>query len=1119
VRPDPARGAGRVGLALAGALMAGGCAAAPPPIASHDLERPTDISLVCMGLFDQLDATGQVTGQQVSGRPMSECHPSLQFDPPTDLQHRTFAFVTNTARGELAVIDMDATAPASQVVDLDPAQPENNPVPLGVLPEQMAASDDGCRLVTANRGSCDLSMVDPGAVLTPKLDADARAANVVPPSGGPADPAAGQKTETVVVHGASGTALHAAPQEVRFLPQNTAGLTGNANLCPLGFDSASPTTWRALVTFPSCDLVALVDLPSGRIVDSMFVSPSAGDPSLAPTLTPGGTDPTCPAVDFCGLDGSVGDGSDAGAVPDGGVAAPAAAPGARPGALALLPDGSRVYVGLGSLPFVMAIDVTPDKLSPPAFDGDGDIALHDNALGSNPQSALGSTRLRLSVDPYQKTGVPGAFGRFVGEGVDRTRQYLYVFALDGTVRVIDVSLAKNHLPETECDANVDPSSANAQSTCPPIDPSQRRPEATGPGLHLPSVPVDAAFADVTLGDPREQVLDGSFGFILTTSGSVYIVNIAPTLRTQTLINNVLTTAQPPEVAPPVNSLRDQDQISFLTTLDPSQGPPRVDVAPVPPLLGPQLEGIPVSLAFDPNDPANLAVNATITSATPIPVATYVFFPQRTDVTAQVWTLTWEGDLFGPSFSGQMTPAPNPGDVAQLTDQGIDFCQQGALAHDIVTLFGCTIDQQCGPGRVCRTSDTVPLMALSLPVNGICVDTDATLLANELLECADLQNTVKRYEIVKATPSALTLRPKIDEIPSTLLATSTVTGGCVTDDDCHPPIDPSRDPFVCRLSDHRCVQPCTKAAACQSVDGGAQAGTDAGCPTIQPCRLGRVCVDFGPGDPLDEAHNLGQSFCADAPNLTPTLVKNCLSQLSPSQPDQLGLAAYKLEVGNGFVVQGSGPAPIIPRGVDPTNNTCVADFGSNPLLVNRIPLTLQTLSACSNQPDIAGAPDASVANTRPVPNPCRFMGGSTATDPLGSPPTEHMRVLFQNAEVRFILTNVDQYAPDITPIQFVVHGGFLPQTVVIPLDVDVDEAARIVPSPIDSQAQLLDMSMTHEIPYLFVVDQRRIGRASAGVGATRGQVLRIHPRLPNSDASNLIPTYEDPSTSANLWPVQ
>jgi len=129
------------------------------------------------------------------------------------------------------------------------------------------------------------------------------------------------------------------------------------------------------------------------------------------------------------------------------------------------------------------------------------------------------------------------------------------------------------------------------------------------------------------------------------------------------------------------------------------------------------------------------------------------------------------------------------------------------------------------------------------------------------------------------------------------------------------------------------------------------------------------------------------------------------------------------------------------------------------------------------------------------------------------------IAFQNTELRLIISHLQESTPDIAAIKFDVHGGFAPDSVGIPATIDIGLPARIVVGPFDSQAQLADQSVTHELPFLFVVDQRRLGRAAAGVGATRWQILRINPRKANSDGSSLLPVYAEPDTTGNHWPIQ
>ena len=180
------------------------------------------------------------------------------------------------------------------------------------------------------------------------------------------------------------------------------------------------------------------------------------------------------------------------------------------------------------------------------------------------------------------------------------------------------------LPETECDTNVDPRFVPIASTdlsvpdrstvCWPTDPpdlAHRRPLARGPGIRLPTIPRDVAFADLTLNNHLEAVVDGSYAFILTSNGVVYLVNVDPTLRTQYIstASGIPVASPVPEVQPLVNSLRDQNMLTFITTLDPTQGPARLDLPPTLPAQGPVIEGITTT---SPDD------NATIV---PIPPAT------------------------------------------------------------------------------------------------------------------------------------------------------------------------------------------------------------------------------------------------------------------------------------------------------------------------------------------------------------------------------------------------------------------------------------------------------------------------------------------------------------------
>ena len=165
-------------LALVGLGLTLACSPAPNILPSNDLNRPTDLAFMCLGAFgtDGTDADGnpiETAPFQVSGRPMRACHlppvPGTKETPlPASIHNRTYAFVPNSASGDLTVVDADKW----KIVDLNKATGGYGRVPLGALPEQISASSDGCRLMSANRGSCDLTLVDPSTLLAGVFNAE-----------------------------------------------------------------------------------------------------------------------------------------------------------------------------------------------------------------------------------------------------------------------------------------------------------------------------------------------------------------------------------------------------------------------------------------------------------------------------------------------------------------------------------------------------------------------------------------------------------------------------------------------------------------------------------------------------------------------------------------------------------------------------------------------------------------------------------------------------------------------------------------------------------------------------------------------------------------------------------
>ena len=1266
----------RVGLI---AVVVASVSCGPPAnlLPVNDLNRPTDVVFMCFGAFGAGGADGGVDAGagaelHVSGRPMQACHPTGEYDPGATTTTRTFAFMPNSAAGTLSAVDADHW----KLVDLNLQTGGYGTAPLGQDPEQISASDDGCRLISANRASCDLTLVDPSVLVAQTLSSE-NGNNVDVPS-----PRAYGQTFRPIKK--DGTTLIAPPYEAVFLPQNTNGLlasppTLNLPLLPgqnaLCGDTPTADTvgwpgaksWHVLVTYPTCDLIALVELPSGQILDSAKVVQTTGPvgPGTDPngktiTLVDTGPSPVCPvsacagqvlpagtgatpAVDAAGNDGAPthavpGDGAVADAASDaagggvgtgagattgsggaagtgtgvagasgGGTAtADAGAGGTQgsgafagnqypnvayfgagplsPSGIAVLPDGSRAYIGLANASFVLSVRLSSAGLGVP---GNG-IYLNEGARGVS--------RIRLNVNPTQVQNLDPTttvVGSWVGVDPNDTatldRQYLYAIARDGTLRVISVFKGG---AETECETNVDPvhlpAGVSASTSCVlPVSAKNRRPFSVGPGIHFPSLPVDVAAADIAKSPPdySEQSVNGAHAWVITDSGLVYLVNISPVLRQFTAVvdnplgsgTNFASIPNAVEATPFINTLRDSNQISYSLTLSTTAGPPRVDILPTQPAVGPYVE---------PFWTQGSSLNATaVTSAY---LQTVAFFPKepfnadnaydpidRRAVTPQTWSVAWEGALSGIRPTGNIIPdgvlsppfpAPAPPTIAGLDgvfqDNGANFCQMGVVAGDLLTMTGCTDNSQCGIGEQCIFGDGVSSAAAGLSVNGICVDPNQ--VSSQQNNCAEFLNSVRRYQILGSSQHNMILRPNLDEIViSPLLppchpargADAGVApdggadGGGPEMDSCPDTADdPTTADFKCVSNADvtggalRCLMPCAS-------------GSDA------DCRAGRVCVDFKPV--LDNMGRLaapkcstGECFCADGPPISGGFgVGNGSGSPAKTCFDQL--VNYQVNVGKSFLVSGS-QSGVVYTGPLPPNDgqehQCIYQGPSDGRFTFRIPMNAQQVCTDVDSSVVAGIdsrlnPDfvtgadqaaaqagaqklVDVVTSSPQPaDPCFYIGGPVVSDPIttstpdaGTMPTHtHVRALFQNAQLSFVLANMDRSPTTQLVLTFDVHGGFGPQVVQDPPTVEVSMPARIIVGPVDSLSQITTgiAPIQYEAPYLFVVDQRRLGREQGG-GPTRGQLLRINPYGYTSTVGNATgyqPLFEDYNTSGGLFPIQ
>lgn len=1023
-------------------LVGAACSSTPTIIPTKNLDRPTDMTFVCLGMVASESGDGEV----LSGQPMSACHPNDALDPAVELKGPrnlgTFAFITNAGRGELAVGDMDR----GRLLDLSPGAPGYGMLPLGNSPEAVASTQDGCWVASANRAGCDLTLVDPSRLLARAFSRD----------GTPATPAteAGDAAHRLVVRTQSGRALETATGEMEFLPAPAAA---SCRADMPGNPSGRP---KAVMTFPSCDLVALVELSfaesSAKIVSSYFVRPD-----LPGGFQEAGPEPVCP-ID-CIEEATSGSDDVDGGRPDGGApVASVDAGGALDGvqtsyylqALALVPDGTRVYVGslldASVTSFSVTSDVSTGRLGDPMR-----FALAENPIGVN--------RLRLAVDPYREAAVAHADGtvtKVQGRPLqDRGAFFLYAFTRDDSVRVVDISGAT----PVECDVNVLASPAQKTQACIPVGAAPRRPLAVGPGLRIPSLtspdsppplPRDIAFADLrpSADDTNYHALSGQFGFLLASDGEVYAISLAPMgedgktpIPNSSCADNLpLNASYLPAAA--TNSFRDERDTGQCarTPLTVSVAPQRIapaadqafaTTANLSASEGPFIASF--SIKGDENDH-------------------WVDFPDPDIVVSGRWDIVWEGALPRASRMSGVVRSGMGVTAGSVRDNGADFCSSGAQPGDILMFAGCKQNADCQPDN---------LFSCQVAVSGgrgLCLPIQASASTPLVEKCAALYGSRLRYEILKATRGELTLGLKLDEVPKTTL------NPCKVDLDCRPDADhglfASDSPdgglsraFEClevRANDPRCVKRC-------EIDS--------------DCRAGHVCAAV-PGLTYQG------KLCVEAPPIS----AECFPQ---------PMTAYTVRAGHSFLVSGTlMPSLRTSKASDASaDGSCVPDTNADPTLVNRIPL------GAPRCPDSFLAPASSPVDPIPVQqlsaergsNPCLFE--DKTADGAGTTP---IRAFFQNPQIRFVMTNLNKYAGDLLGIQFELKPGFEPLKATIPRYENLlTMGTRILLGPTKTPESPLRLNTgTTSFPYLYVIDQ---GRTALTPGS-RGQVLRINPRAGSTE---------------------
>ena len=1000
-------------------LAAGGCQDDQVVTTTRNLDRPGPIALVCAGRVGDAGVTTGLTA--------SACTADAGADDASP-KGTLFGFVANTSRGEVAVFQPGASG--EPLVDLDRGSPGFGFIPVGNLPTDLKATGDGCRVVTANHGSCDLALIDVPAVM--KISAG----ELKTPFGG--------VVSRIIPRTKKGRVLRARPQELFIVPPSAPD-KGTA-ACP------GPASYRAYVTFPGCNLLAEIDLATGRIQRGVIIGRDGfypteepncpvectirGDPARVdsgqmdygtvdmptppdtgpPDLGPGGEAPVAPdggPVDAIAVDAprdmSPPDApQDAPPAPDGYAeaapadAGPALVGGVQPFGLAVTRTGDRIYVSSANAGFISVLDV---DATTGAFVGARRIALADG---------VATARISLSPGSVVRSSTKTDSG--VEQYAPRVGQFLYAVALDRSVRVISTDL------EQECETNVDLAAIDGgtvpleQARCFVVGGTQTPPrrvveQRTGLrfGLRVPQEVTfvtslashsDSGIAPNDAGvytDAGAVPLRGIFALVALSDGTVYVVDVEDWNQVTPAVSSL-----------PLLHLPHRTRNGLQGA---AGGKADASVASV---TGASSGGVPVVVS---------ELNKSCSQTADCPQGTLcptegsdrrcsypgqgVFLRGIGTTVPSEWSIEYEARLVG-RWSGNLVAKTGQ---LHLSDQGASFCRSGVLSRlkdgggrslrhgDIVELIGCTADDECGLDQVCVKPVT------QQTEYGLCFDQDRQ---DELFQrCAAFLRGKRELLVVGAQEDILSLDALPVE-PQAVIRQPSQPTDCNRNEDCAAT-------YLCALEDRvvagrddlsidkgKCFRPgcnsdkdCGSGFCVQPLDGGPRVCA----PIPLPLELGPACSSDGvckakkalPAscetdkdcvDALAECRRTSSQAasktCVDKNmhcSTYPGLKGKCV-RVSPCFNE---LLRYDVRAGRSFLT--GGHRRVI---ADPTTRECMEDSTQSSLLAQRIPIGPATYPAVAGP--LCFEPMTPLVT--PVPNPCferESVGYVGFLDPGTSPP--------------------------------------------------------------------------------------------------------------------------------------
>jgi hypothetical protein len=401
------------GLVLGAVAFTASCAQSATNVAVRTFERAQRIDVVCMRVQAFDPTTNQLVSIKAEPQPQARCAPVPVGVDGTLLEYHLYAMVTQSARGEVAVVDLTA----GYVIDGDHSTPGINFIPVGAIPTDVAVAPDGQVAYVAaaevnkpaiyaiasrnilgdsqvySQSSRGLPVADaPPPPTLPSLPVcaldQAPGAMVVVPHVDTSDAGAAPTYELAVVLPGDG-----AGRKARLVTIDPAPFIRGAGLDASAGTTYPPGALAKCVLTSDITLEDTLPAPPASVVpwnDGIKYPGTAPEAPPFPLLCPGGPDAGPPApVDGGTTDGGATDGgaseagSDAGAPvdagsPDSGSDAGSNdagdggpldfGPGLRPHGTSIARDGTTVYIGDDGLPLIHVLDLSkagsPKELPP-----------------------------------------------------------------------------------------------------------------------------------------------------------------------------------------------------------------------------------------------------------------------------------------------------------------------------------------------------------------------------------------------------------------------------------------------------------------------------------------------------------------------------------------------------------------------------------------------------------------------------------------------------------------------------------------------------------------------------------------------------------------------------------